>query len=158
LGEWLLVKPVLQALVVAERVYEDKSTGKKVIAGTFNRCFFSKKPQVQEVALPDGTQIRAVPGGNNSGSPFAYLSLTDICDGTKLQCQFVNLTKNEVLLATEVNVSAKDRLAMIEVVLPLPVLPIGEPGLYALEVLCEGAILGSWRITGVDLDAAVEEK
>jgi hypothetical protein len=151
------VKPVLQALVVADRVFEDK-TGKKIIAGTFNKWSFSRKPQVQDIVDTDGTQRRFIAGGMQVGSPFAYLSLTDVCDGTKLQCQFVNLTKNAVIFGTEVGVKIADRLAMIELVLPLPVLPITEAGTYALEVLCEGIILGSWRIVGIDLDTKEKEQ
>ncbi len=150
------MKPVLQALVVADRVYEDKA-GKKIIAGTFNKWYFSRKPQVQEVNHPDGTQRRVILGGMQAGSPFAYLSLTDVCSGTKLQCQFVNLTKNAVVFGTEVEIAIDDRLAMIEVALPLPLLPISEEGTYALEVLCEGDILGSWKIVGIDMDKIKEQ-
>ncbi len=150
------MKPVLQALVVADHVYEDKS-GKKIIAGTFNKWSFSKAPQVHNVDHPDGTTTHVLLGGMQAGSPFAYLSLTDICSGTRLQIQFVNLTKNAVLFGTEVEVAIDDRLAMIEIVLPLPTLPIKESGTYALEVLCEGDILGSWKIVGIDLDSPKEE-
>ena len=52
--------PVLQALVVADRVYEDKGTGKKIIAGTFSRLFF-KKP------APAGQPIQIPPSGRRSG-------------------------------------------------------------------------------------------
>ena len=30
-------KPVLQSLILADHVYEDKLTGKRIIAGVFNR-------------------------------------------------------------------------------------------------------------------------
>src|SRR5262249_12675563 len=36
------VEPSLQALVVADHVYSEKATGKKIIAGTFNRIFVGK--------------------------------------------------------------------------------------------------------------------
>ena len=145
------MKPVLQALVLADHVYEDKSTGKKIIAGTFNSIRFSRKPPVKEIGAPDVTKQQYLRGGMQSGSPFVYMSLTDVCDKTKLLLQFVNLTKNAVLLGTEVEVSCKDRLGTLEVVLPLPTLPVQEEGIYAIEVVCEGEILGSHRVIAKEL-------
>lgn len=150
------VKPVLQALVVADRVYEDRNTGKKIIAGTFNRFWFSKAPPVREVQLADGTKLKQIPGGMHGGSPYAYICLVDVCKDTKLSLHFVNLTKNTSLFTAQLEVSSPDRLQPIEVVLPLPPLPIQEPGTYALEVVCEGEILGSWRITAEELQLKSE--
>jgi hypothetical protein len=146
------VKPVLQALVVADHVYQDQQTGKKVICGTFNTFRFSRKPPVGEVQAPDGTKQTVIAGGGHSGSPYAYVNLTDVCEGTKLRLQFVHLNKNAVLFGTEVTVGAPTRLSTIELVFPLPRLPIQEAGVYALELLCDGDILGSYRITAEDLD------
>jgi hypothetical protein len=144
------VKPVLQALVLAERVYEDRS-GKKIIAGTFNRVKFSTRPLVREIENPDGTKRTIVPGGMHGGSPYAYMSLTDVCDGTTLHLHFVNLTKNEVLFANAVCISNSDRLATIELVVALPPLPIKTEGTYAFEVVCDEEILGSCRIQAEEL-------
>jgi hypothetical protein len=144
------VKPVLQALVLAERVYQD-ITGKKIIAGTFNRVGFTLQPPVREVELPDGSKQIQIPGGMHGGSPYGYISLVDVCKGTRLLLQFVNLTKNAVLFGTELTVNSDDRLQAIELVVPLPPLPIQEPGIYAFEVVCEGEILGSYRITAEEL-------
>lgn len=146
------MKPVLQALVVADRIYEDKS-GKKIIVGTFNTWAFSRQPPIGQINHSNGTSQRVILGGVQAGSPSAYLSLTDVCDGTKLILRFVNLTKNMVILSSGASVKNTNRLEMVELVFPLPALPIVEAGTYALEVLCEGAILGSWRITGIDLDS-----
>ena len=151
------MKPVLQALVLADRVYQDVS-GKKVIAGTFSGFKFSKKPPVAEVIRPDGQKQRVVAGGMSAGSPHVYISLTDVCDSTTIQIQFLNLSKNIVLFGTEVNISNVDRLSNNELVLPLPTLPISEAGVYALQVVCEGEILGSWRVVAEDLDAKKEEQ
>ena len=85
------MKPVLQALIVADHVYQDQQTGKKVICGTFNSFRFSRKPPVSEVQNPDGTKRTVMMGGSQSGSPYAYVSLTDVFEGTKLLLRFVNL-------------------------------------------------------------------
>jgi hypothetical protein len=145
-----LVKPVLQALVLAEHVYQDV-TGKKIIAGTFNRVMFSRQPPVQEIEQPDGTKQRVIQGGVHGGSPFAFVSLTDVCDGTNLLLRFVDLTRNAVLFGKEVTVNCKDRLATVELVFPLPPLGIHEPGTYAFELVCEGSIIGSYRVTAAEV-------
>jgi hypothetical protein len=144
------VKPVLQALVLADHVYQDTS-GKKIIAGTFYGIKFSRKPPITEVELPDGSKKLAVVGGMQSGSPYAYLSLTDVCTNTILSIQFVYLTKNVVLFKMDLKIECDNRLGTIEIVLPLPKLPIQEAGTYALEVICEGEIIGSSRITAEDV-------
>ena len=147
------MKPVLQALVMADHIYQDQQTGKKVICGTFNTFRFSRKPPVTEVEAPDGTKQTVVAGGGHSGSPYAYVNLTDVVEGTKLRLQFVNLTKNVVLFGTELVIANVDRLATVELVFPLPRLPIQEAGAYALEVVCDSEVIGSCRITAQDLDA-----
>jgi hypothetical protein len=45
-----------------------------------------------------------------------------------------------------------NRLSTIELVFPLPRLPIQEAGAFALELLCDGDIIGSYRITAENLD------
>ncbi len=147
-----IVKPVLQALVLAEHVYTDTS-GKKIIAGTFNHVFFKPTTElIQEVELPNGEKKRVIPGGMHGGSPYAYISITDVVDGLELTLQFANLTKNAVLLEQTLTVnSAGDRLRTIEIVVALPPLPIKEAGIYAFEILCEGQILGSHRLIAEEL-------
>jgi hypothetical protein len=144
------LKPVLQALVLAERVYQ-VDDGKKIIAGTFDTVYFTKSPVVKEVNGPGGTKQKLLPGGMHGGSPYAYLSLTDVCDQTKLVLHFVNLTKNKVLFGKEIEIPSTDRLRTVEIVLALPLLPISEAGTYAFQVLCEGEILGSHRLTAQEL-------
>ena len=146
------MKPVLQALVLAERVYEDKS-GKKIIAGTFNLVRFTRRlSPVQEHELPDGTKETVVVGGIHGGSPYAYISLTDVCDNTEIHLQFVNLTKNQVLFGKKIVIPCNNRLGTVEIVAPLPPLPVNEPGTYAFEVVYDGEILGSHRILAEELE------
>lgn len=138
------MKPILQALVLAEKVYEDKS-GKKIIAGTFNRIRRKQLPVV-EAPQPDGSTHQIVPGGTQAGSPYAYISVTDVCDGTELELQFVSLSHNKVLFSTRLRINCNDRLKTIEIVAPLPPLEIPESGVYAFEVICENEVIGAHRI------------
>ena len=75
-----------------------------------------------------------------------YLNLTDVVDGTKLLLQFVNIGAQQPLFSTEIVLACKDRLATTEVVLALPMLPIAGKGTFAFEVMCEGELIGSYRI------------
>jgi len=152
----MTVKPILQALVIAEHVYETKD-GKKIITGTFNRVRFGRIA-TPEVEQPDGTKRRLIPGGVHSGSPYAYISLTDVCEGTELNLQFVSLSENRVLFETGVTLHGTDRLATIEIVAPLPRLQIKQAGVYAFEVVCEGEIIGSHRIIAEQLDIGGEQE
>jgi hypothetical protein len=151
------LKPVLQALVVADHVYEDRA-GKKIIAGTFNTFGFRTKLPHQDVQRPGAEKKKIRLGDTRPGSPFAYVSLTDACEGAVLTIQFVDLTRNAVLFGNEVTITKVERLSAIELVLPLPELPICAEGIYALEVVCEGEILGSYRITAKNLDEAEAEE
>lgn len=140
------MKPVLQALVLAERIYEDK-TGKKVICGTFNGLVIGKilLPEVQH---PDGSTGKKLVGGTDMGCPFAYISLTDIVDGTEIALQFVNQRKNIVLFRASLKLNVQDRLATVEIVAPLPPMSsiVNEEGVFSLDVLCESEIIGSHRL------------
>jgi hypothetical protein len=140
------MKPVLQALVLAERIYEDKS-GKKIIAGTFNQILLDHIPD-SEIAVPDGSGRQLIHGGTDAGSPSAYISLTDVIDGTEITLQFVNVSKNKTLLEATFRLDSTDRLATVEIIAPLPPLRqiAVEPGTYSLDIVWNGEILGSHRL------------
>jgi hypothetical protein len=137
------VKPVLQALVLAERVWRTED-GRFIIAGTFQGIGIRKPQPPKDSKEASGPEIIS---GNVPGSPYAYISLTDVCDGTKLELQFVSLTRNKVLFEQEITIESKDRLRVVEVLAALPPIRVPEPGVYAFEVVCEGEILGSSRIS-----------
>jgi len=105
------VVPVLQALVLAEHVYEDK-LGSKIIAGTFNSVIIRKRNAPQPIidgegnAVVDGEGNRAASiTSGSSGAPWVYISLTDVCENTELVLQFVSLTKNKVLFGSRAGYS-----------------------------------------------------
>ncbi len=140
------MKPVLQALLIADHVYEDK-TGKKVIAGTFNRLWFKTGGMEPQKIEKDGETRHVLQSVLQTGSPYAYISLTD-CRGT-FECvlRYVYLDEDQALFECPFEVTCDDPLLTIEVVLPMPKLPVVKAGIYALELLCGDEPLGSHRIT-----------
>jgi hypothetical protein len=141
------MKPVLQALILAERVYEDVSH-KKIIVGTFSTILIAPIRDVIEEQA-DETKFRLIPGGTDPGCPSVYVSLTDVVDGTEIVIQVANLTKNLVLFQSPtMRLTPNSRISSVEIIAPLPPLSpfITEAGNYSLDVIWKGEILGSYRI------------
>ena len=95
-----------------------------------------------------GTAAKSIRGGTDPGCPAAYISLTDVIDKTSVTVQFTNVTQNDVLFEKKIKLSCKDRLATVEIVLPLPPLArfLTSPGTYSLDLMWNGEMLGSHRI------------
>jgi len=138
------VKPVLQALLLADRIYRD-TTGKHVIAGTFNKFVFAKggaKPKTVDIG---GEEKQLVRGGVQTGSPYVYISLTDVRGTVKCVLRYVNLDQDKALLETHFAIKSTDPLNTVEVVLSMPMLP-PVAGVHALELLCDDEPIGSHRV------------
>ena len=143
------MKPVLQSLVLADRVYEDRGTGKKVISGTFNTLLY--KRNVPQPAGDGPGKQRVIKGGMQAGSPWLYLSLTDLSGEITLNLRYLDLQEDKVLFEGSFPARSEDKLSTVEVVAPLPPLPTPHAGVYALELLCDQELLGSLRITVKEL-------
>ena len=160
--------PVLQALLVADHVYQDVSTGKFVICGIFGTIFFVPKEDDSSTGSPPtGVEEGGGTGGNGNGpagssspgqsqmpiarliragSPSAYVSLTEVQGQRKFELRYVDLEENNVLFSTEFGVECRDPLETIQLSMPLPPLPVPHEGVFVLELLCEGELLGSHRV------------
>jgi len=143
-------KPILQSMILADHVYEDKLTGKRVIAGVFNRIIRGKRV-MKPAPGPEGQTgnqrvLEIPPTGLQSGSPFAYLSLTEVRGAQIFALQFVNLEDNVPMFRSEIKVECQDPLYTIELTVPLPPLSPPSAGVYALELLYDNELLGSLRI------------
>ena len=98
----------------------------------------------------DGSrQLTISQAGHRSGSPFCYISLTEVRGAQTFTIRFVNLDDDQALFETKFEVTCNSPLETIEGVFPLPVLPIKGPGHYALELLWGHEPLGCHRITAV---------
>jgi len=122
-------QPRLQALILADHVYSDAQTGKKVVAGTFNRLWAGSFP----------TQF--------SRNTFAYISITDIRNRVSLELRYVDNKDLSVLLRAEpLEVEGTDPLATLEFAMAIPPFPMPHPGSYSFELHANGEKLGSVRV------------
>ena len=101
---------------------------------------------------PEGgePQTRQQPIQNlvQAGSPYVYFSVTEMTGRKRFEVRYVDLHSNRSLFQAEVPIECDDPLKTIEVSMPLPRLPLValEERSYALEVLCDGQLLGSHRV------------
>lgn len=75
-----MIRPILQAMVLADQVYEDKSTGKKVIAGTFNTLLFARRHPSQppvNPAAPSASGHSRTPDATNSEGDASFFEEDD---------------------------------------------------------------------------------
>lgn len=174
-----MTKPVLQALVLADHVYQDRFTGKWIIAGTFTTMASGRLqgPLTIQAQLDANVPVvpptppadaatgetpkpqPAHPGAvGQAGSPFVYICLTDIHGSAKLELQFVSLRDHKLLMRAELNVRCDDPLRTVEMGIPLPIpLPMEHDGVYSMELLCDEEPLGSWRVSRISSDGTKNE-
>lgn len=133
------MKPVLQALVLADQVYVDALSGKKVIAGTFSTLWSEKFPWVF------------------SRTTYAFISLTEVDQGeVTLQLRYVDLSNNQVLMKCEFGVKSPGPLTTVELVTEVPSFPMPHEGAYAFELLWQDEIIGSLRISVEKMSSGAE--
>jgi hypothetical protein len=126
-------KPVLQALVLADQVYQDAATGKKIIAGTFNTLFG-----------------RSFPCKFNR-STFAFISLTEVRGRAEIVLRFVRLDTNEVILSTRpISLTSPDPRNSTELIVEVPPFPMPAAGTYAFEIMSDDVQIGSVRMRVVE--------
>jgi hypothetical protein len=145
------MKPILQALLLCDRVYQDRS-GKFIIVGVFDRWMF--KPSIEAASVEsvsDGLppqveqKLKGPADIQDVGSPWVYISVTDVKGTAKLELRFESLTGAEVYFSALLEVSSQDPLASVKVGLPVPRLP-SKAGDYILELLHENVSLGAHRV------------
>jgi hypothetical protein len=158
-----MIKPTLQALILADNIYQDRLSGKMIIAGTFNRINFKKNiPKVADLPNEEENALKmqrklAWHEIYRSGSPYAYISLTNARGPIPLELRYLDLADNTVLFVVQFSVNSEDPLTTIETIIPVPPLPTPHAGVYALELASGSEILGSHRITAVDTSVPLEQ-
>jgi hypothetical protein len=140
------VKPILQALLLADHVYQDRQTGKTVVAGVFDALWIKRSTPTGPTGEEPGARAIPVQDVQRAGSPYAYINLREVRAGTSVELRFVSLESNEVFFRSNpIPIPCEDPLRRVEIVVPVPQLP-HVPGTYAFEVLCEDELIGSHRV------------
>lgn len=139
------LNPVLQAILVADHVYTDQKSGKKIIAGVFHQLGVFKGG-ASRIVEQDGEKKKLVLGGVQSGSPYAYISLTSVRGKQPFIVRYVDLGQDQPLFQAEFQIECSDPLQTCEAVLALPKLPTPHAGTYALELLWQDEPIGLFRI------------
>ena len=132
----IMPKPVLQALVIADHIYVDKDTNKRIVAGTFNKVWVPEFPAAYQATI------------------WAYIALTEIRGTTKIDLHFRSLETQELLMkCAGIVITTQNPLETAELAVPIPGLPLPARGVYSLDVFTEdGDLLGGWRITAEKLE------
>ncbi len=147
-------KPVLQAMVLADNVYQDRLTGKHIISGTFTSVLLDRGPLPSAQPVEGRGERRVFKRPPTAvGSPYLYLALVGVRGTVPLELRFVDLSDSKVWFDAKINVTAKDPVGVAEYILPMTKLPEEKAGVYSLDVLHEGEILGSWRVTMVEKES-----
>jgi hypothetical protein len=107
-------------------------------------------PPAQPPLQPGQRVLEIPPTGFQSGSPFAYLSLTEVRGVTPLTLQLMNLQDDTQLFRSDLRVDCPNPLYTVEITVPLPPITPPQAGIYALEVMYNNEILGSLRIVVED--------
>jgi hypothetical protein len=105
-------------------------------------CFRNAQPPLQ----PGQRVIEIPPTGLQSGSPFAYLSLTEIRGPNAFILELINLSDDSQLFRSDLRVDCPDPLQTVELTVPLPPISPQQAGIYALQLLHNNEILGSLRL------------
>ncbi|PAY20549.1 hypothetical protein CKO51_05755 [Rhodopirellula sp. SM50] len=139
-------------MVIADHVYQDRKSGKSVIAGTFTKIIFQplleQPPEDKEKnSSPDPS--KGHPAVFSMGSPHMYLALTGIRKELELDIRLMDLADARVLMEGGLPIKVEDAnpIAVHEYAVPLPRLPLPrKSGNYSIDVLWNGEQLASWRI------------
>ena len=129
-------KPTLQAFLLADHVYMDAGTGKKIVAGIFFNVGTGKMPFT-------------FPGC------WAYACLIGVPSKFTLQLRLVDLSTQEAIAGSPVFTveHPQSRLTPHEFMLQVPQIPFRHAGAYDFELVVDDEPLKGWRFTVTDHSA-----
>jgi len=132
--------PIVQAIILCDRIYKDDESGKCVLAGTFNRVRLPEFPcEYQPAAL--------------------YLNLSDFSGLHTVSFRFKRLSDDYVIEESpEFGLEHDDRREHHECIFDLPPMEFPEPGRYSWEVIFDGVdIIGTADVEAILIPAHGEE-
>ncbi|MDA0284372.1 MAG: hypothetical protein O3B86_13560 [Planctomycetota bacterium] len=164
-----MLKPVVQAILLADHVYRDADTNKFIVAGIFNRVIRSAavsipksgESRTAEKASKDaGGTEHLVPATSvmQAGNPSLYFAMTDFEGTAELEFHYVDLSDHSILFRLKGTLKFPNRFELVQGKVPIPKLPIPHPGQYSLDVLSDGEILGGIRIVVVDASGESDDE
>ncbi len=142
-------KPILQAMVLAEHIYQDGTTGKFVIAGTFASVAFQRPPATPPPAAGQ-QQTMPLSRVEQMGSPYLYLAMSEIYGEIPIAIRFRHSEDTANVFEINLQIGSKNPAFIAEYKVPLPPLPVSKEGAYSLDLLYQNEVLGSWRVNVVD--------
>jgi hypothetical protein len=123
------VKPLLQALWLADDVDCNPKTGKVTLVGIFDQIEVTR------------------PATHFASTAYLFCALRGIHGRTELVLCYVDLSSNAVLLEWPVSLNETNPLATVDIAFRLPPVPVPHEGEYAWELYFEGEVIGSSRVT-----------
>ncbi len=126
--------PLVQAIILCDRVYKDDETRKCVLAGTFNQIPLSEFPcEYQPAAL--------------------YLNLSDFSGVHTVSFRFKRLSDDFTIEESpDFSLEHNDRREHHECIFELPPMEFSEPGRYTWEVVWDQVeVIGTADVEAVEL-------
>ena len=134
------MKPIVQSLLLAERVYQDQSSQRYIVTGIFTCIKFADLEQNSKKNQP-----------GRPGAPWVYISVTEVRKSTEFQLRYVNLRNDEIIMGAKFTITSNDPLKVHELGFGMPMPPITE-GVQELQLLVDERLLGRVRVTVVKVE------
>jgi hypothetical protein len=126
------IKPIIQALLLADNVYTDAETGKRVIAGVFNN-----------IVLPE------IPG-YFPNVLCVYVSLTAVRGEIDVMLRYVALDTDEMLMEHgPTKLTSDDPVASLDFIASMPRVHVPHENAFTVEVHVGDELIGMIRVTAV---------
>jgi hypothetical protein len=126
----------LQALLLADSIYQDRGSGKYVIAGTFHSVNVAGFPSLL---------------GRSVG---VFIALVGHTDEAELEISLIEASTETVLLRSgPLTIPAGHGDDPLELAVELPSLPLPRPGRYLIRVAVGGATVGVASFTAREMHA-----
>jgi len=121
--------PVLQALVLADHIYTDEGSSKRIICGTFSKISCLSFPAIY------------------NQTTWVFVLLVDVTGEINLQFRFVSLANDEILMqSSPIKIQALDKLTPLDIAIQIPPFPLPRAGIYSFECYADGTMIGSVRL------------
>jgi hypothetical protein len=152
--------PILQSIILAEKVYQDIKSKNYVIAGIFSsylhfQAELTESPSGEKTPVP--TAFRRLPYPTQAASPVLFLAITECHGKTKVEVQYVNRKTQAVLYNWFAEIDSKDPLELVHLPIDLPLLKVEKDGLFGFDVFGNGDFIGSLKFKTDIISVAAPE-